>query len=712
MLLLIFLLPMGILASSGDDVTRTMMIFVFQIAVAIFAAKGVGALFKRLSLPSVLGELSAGIIIGPYLLGSIGFLSFSEGLFPVQSGTLPVSAEIYGIATIASILLLFMVGLETDIEMFKRYSLAGLIVGVGGIAGSFSVGAGISIYFMELPLFSPAVLFMGVVSTATSVGITARILSERKSIDSPEGVTILAGAVVDDIIGIILLTITLGIANIMETGDISGINWFSIGEITLKALTVFALFLGLGLVFAHKISALLKKSGDRYSITMLSLGIALLVAGIFEQAGLAMIIGAYVTGLSLSKTDISYVIQETLQPLQNFFVPLFFVIMGMLVDVKVFVSKEVLVFGIVFSAGAIVSKFIGCGAPSLWLGFNKYGATRIGLGMIPRGEVALIIAGVGFSSGVLNSEMFGVVIMMTLVSTFIAPYLLNISLKANGKGTNREPVTGNTLTTEFVFDSELITSGVVNHIRDYLNSEGFYIYMMEVDCKVYQMRKDKLFIKMSHYPEKLHFVTSEADTGFVKVLVYEAFVELFHDVERISENGIKGNIVRNIGKDKLCPGAMDFEKILDPDCIKTELESTTKEGVVKELISMLHKKGYINNPDEVTKEILEREKIVSTGFENGFACPHARLDSIDHIHLAMGIAKKGINFDSFDKKPAKVIAMLISSTKNPEHHIETLSALASIFINNGGMQKILKAETPDEILRTLYELSSTKCINN
>ncbi|HQO91995.1 MAG TPA: cation:proton antiporter, partial [bacterium] len=223
--------------------TEKMMLLIFQMAILVTAAKIFGIIFVKLKLPSVLGELSAGIFLGPYLLGSIAIPGFPHGMFPLPvTELMPVSGELYGMATFASIILLFLTGLETDIEMFLRYSFAGSLVGIGGVFASFVIGAFTGMYFLGLPFMSPAILFLGVMSTATSVGITARILSEKRSLDSPEGVTTLAGAVIDDILGIILLAIAIGIVGAMMDNSGESIQWGSISLIAFKAIAVWILF--------------------------------------------------------------------------------------------------------------------------------------------------------------------------------------------------------------------------------------------------------------------------------------------------------------------------------------------------------------------------------------------------------------------------------------------------------------------------------------
>jgi Kef-type K+ transport system membrane component KefB/mannitol/fructose-specific phosphotransferase system IIA component (Ntr-type) len=693
----------------GSHMTEKMMVLIFQIAILVTAAKIFGMIFVKLKLPSVLGELFAGIILGPYLLGSIAFPGFLHGMFPL-SGTelMPVSAELYGMATFASIILLFLTGLETDIEMFLRYSFAGSLVGIGGVIASFMIGAFTGMYFLGLPFMSPAILFLGVMSTATSVGITARILSEKRSLDSPEGVTTLAGAVIDDILGIILLAIAIGIAGAMLDNSGESIQWGKISLIAVKAIAVWVLFTATGLLFAHKIANFLKKFKDKSLISIFSLGLALIVSGIFEQQGLAMIVGAYVTGLSLSKTDISYVIQETLHPLQMFFIPLFFAVSGMMVDLRVFLSKEILVFGLVYSTGAIIAKFAGCGIPALFMGFNKLGASRIGLGMIPRGEVALIIAGIGLSNGILDQRIFGVSIMMTLITTLVSPPVLSAVYSIKRRGTRKKPVTGDTVETEYSFNSELITIALVRQIRDYFSKEGFYIYMMEIDHKIYQIRKDKIFIKMLHHKDKIVFITSEEDVALVKTITYEAFVKLNYLFEKVHNDAFPEIIRKELSVGHVCRDCFNLSSILDPECIKMNLVSDTKEGIVRELVSLLYEKGLVKNKEGVISEVLDREKVISTGMEKGFAIPHARTEDVDHVQLAVGIKREGIDFDSIDKEPVKVIVLLISSEKTNDPHIQILASLSTMFLTSGGMDNLLNARTREEIWKAFNNFSNRK----
>lgn len=306
--------------ADGVDMTHRMMLLMLQLGVILFIARIGNMLLERMRMPGVLGELMAGVLIGPYLLGALPMPGLPHGLFPLGEG-FPLSPELYGICSLAAIVLLFMVGLETDIKLFLRYSVAGSLVGVGGVTASFILGDTLcsvfssSLFGQHYGFMDAPCLFLGIISTATSVGITARILADQKKVDSPEGVTVLAGAVIDDVLGIILLAIGLGV--ITASTATGSLDWAHIAIIAGKAGGIWLGATVIGLAVSHRISLLLKWFGDRSSIAVMALGLALILAGLFEEAGLAMIVGAYVMGLSLSKTDISHVVRERLSPIAN-----------------------------------------------------------------------------------------------------------------------------------------------------------------------------------------------------------------------------------------------------------------------------------------------------------------------------------------------------------------------------------------------------------
>ncbi len=527
--------------------THQMTRLVLQLAVIVIAAKIVGQIFERyLKQPRVLGELATGILIGPYMLGQFAIPFLNGPLFPIPAGSpLPISPELYGFAVIASIILLFLAGLETDLSTFLRFAVAGTAVGVGGVILSFFIGATVTWIFVPgVPsLFHPTALFMGTLATATSVGITARILSEKKKMSSPEGVTILAGAVLDDVVGIVILAVVVGIVKVGQAGG--SLDWGRIGLIAGKAFGFWLICTVVGILIAPRISRSLKWFKKADTIAGMSLGIALVLAGLSEMAGLAMIIGAYITGLSLSRTDIASMIEEKLTGIYDFFVPIFFCVMGMMVNFKA--MQGVVGFGLVYTLGAVVGKILGCGAPALFMGFNLRGAFRIGAGMLPRGEVTLIVAGVGLSSGAIGQNLFGVAIMTLLIASVIAPPTLVASF-SGGDGL-RKKMAGKAeelLTFGLDLMSEAMVEFMASRIQQAFVAEEFFVHRIHShgSSPIYRIRKDDIFISMEIRDTTLEFSTAHANGHLVRLMVMEEILvmkDLLASLEQIQSSEKMGS---------------------------------------------------------------------------------------------------------------------------------------------------------------------------
>lgn len=502
-----------------------MMMLILQLGVILLATKLNGWFFSRkLHQPKVLGELVAGMVVGPYVLGSIPLGSLGP-LFPPVEGAIPVSPELYGVATIGSIFLLFSSGLETDLPTFLKFSGKASVIGLGGVVVSFFLGAFITVLLHPAvhSIMDPEALFLGTICTATSIGITARILGETGKISTPEGVTILAAAVLDDVISIVLLSVVVGISAVeMGGGEIA---WSGIGAVAVKAVGFWAICMVVGIFAAPHLTKGMKRFESMGLIAELSFGIALLLAGLSEMAGLAMIIGAYITGLSFSQTDVASEITERVKAVGEYFVPVFFAVMGMMVDFEAMGS--VLTFGILFSVFAFLGKLIGCGLPSLFVGFNLRGAFRIGAGMLPRGEVTLIVAGIGLSSGAIGADMFGVAVMTMLLASVAAPPLLVQAFKG-GSGYKRElqaPEETDMVTVDLEFPSERAAEFVRRSLADSFRSEGFFLKTIEGSVRSWQIRKEDMVFVMRRRGAKLEISGKRRHETFVRLMMMETLAD-------------------------------------------------------------------------------------------------------------------------------------------------------------------------------------------
>ena len=403
--------------------------FVFQVGVILFAAKIFAEIFERfLKQPPVLGELLAGMLIGPYALGPLIPGPGGPLFQPHPGSTIPVSETLWAFAQFAVVLLLFITGLETEFEKFMRYGPPAAVVATGGVVLPFLFGQWLTVAFgYAKGPGDPHALFMGAALTATSVGITARVLSDIGKLSTPEGVTILAGAVIDDVLGILVLAVVVSIS---RAGHVSPARIALLG---VKALGFWLALLGVFVLLSGRISRALMAFRSEGAGVALAVALCLIVAALTESFGLAMIIGAYALGLALSRTELAEELISALRPMYHTVVPVFFVVMGMLVDLPA--MTKLLGFGLVITLAALVGKLAGCALPALAVGFNWVGAVRIGMGMVPRGEVALIVAGVGLAAGAISPEMFGVAVMMTFVTTLLPPILLVPLFQRGGEGT-------------------------------------------------------------------------------------------------------------------------------------------------------------------------------------------------------------------------------------------------------------------------------------
>lgn len=721
------------------SVTEQIAVLAMQIGIIIFAAKLCGDLAKKIKQPSVLGELLAGILIGPYVLGAIPlpFLHLPHGLFGFVPQTVTVSGleeavevttfgmyhtSLYALATLGSILLLFMSGLETDLRLFFRYSVVGTVVGIGGVIFSFAFGDMIGCLMIPgASVMDPRCLFLGILCTATSVGITARILSEKRKVDTPEGVTILAAAVIDDVLGIICLAVVTGIvASGASSEQVSAMKY---GMIALKCIGLWLGATVVGLLLARYVAKFLKTFKSPTVFATLAFGIALMVAGLFEEAQLSMIIGAYVVGLSLSKTDISFPIQNALGSIYGLLVPIFFVVMGMLVDIRVFTDMNVLKMGLLYSALAVVAKVVGCAIPTLFMNFNLKGALRIGLGMVPRGEVALIIAGIGVGLTmvvdgqkipVLDSKLFGVAIIMTLLTTVLTPPLLSVLLNWPGKGVRKETQDLTVVHTPFHFSSNAITELVLRRMVESFESEGFYLSSVSKDAGVLQIRRDDLSFVMMHDDDEFIFESNPDEVPFIKMIMYETFVDIHQQMGKLKDLANPQELRKEIFSaipvttEQAVQGENDhphkksfeaIEKALLPCCVKMNLESTSKEGIIRELVTMVAAgHSCITDAEACIRDVLERENVVTTCMQNYIALPHGRTDGTTALVAAVGFARQGLHFDALDGKDSKIFFLCLSPKSSNGPHIQFIAAIASTLRLESDVERLLACNSPDEVV--------------
>jgi Kef-type K+ transport system membrane component KefB len=367
-------------------------------AAALFGAKLFGELAERVGQPAVLGELVAGILLGPSVLGLV-----------------PLSDAIFVLAEIGVVLLLFEVGLETNFEDLVRVGSPALAVALAGMLLPFAGG-----YFVTRALGYEALtaIFVGAALTATSIGITARVLSELKVLATREGQIILGAAVADDVLGLVILAV---VSKVAGGGQIDGAT---VAKSTGLAIGFLVVAIAVGIPLGRRMLHVVGKANVRGMLGAVCVAFALFVAWAAKKADSAPIVGAFAAGMALAGTNRRHDIDHALKPVVDIFAPVFFVYVGAQANVKLlnpFVAENrpALLLGLLLTVVGFLGKFAA--------GFCAWGKVRrafIGAGMVPRGEVGLIFASVGLATRALPDRVFVAVLVAVFATTFVAPPLL------------------------------------------------------------------------------------------------------------------------------------------------------------------------------------------------------------------------------------------------------------------------------------------------
>jgi len=399
--------------------------FLLALALVLVASKVFGEIAERIKQPAVLGELVAGVLLGASVLAIVPSV-------PGRAGyeTFHLLAEV-GVA-----ILLFEIGLETDLKDMVRVGISSTLVALVGVAVPFFLGFVSVLAFEKFgilddvnPAFTTLIaITAGATLTATSVGITARVLSDMNRLHSEEARIVLGAAVIDDILGLIILAVVSGLIDATKQGGEGEVSVVSIGIITLKAFGFLFVSILIGNLASRKLFDLINKMRVRGVLLLSALSFAFIFAYLAKLVGLAPIVGAFAAGLVLARTNQFKLIEERLKPVADVFTPIFFITVGAAVDVRVFnpfvgENIPVLLIALVLFTVAVLGKVV-----SGWAVFKKdIKKSVVGVGMIPRGEVGLIFAQMGLISGVFDSRLFSAITVMVMLTTFIAPPLLKIT---------------------------------------------------------------------------------------------------------------------------------------------------------------------------------------------------------------------------------------------------------------------------------------------
>ena len=393
------------------------------LSLMVAGAKLAGAAAVRVGQPAVFGEILIGLLLGPTFVNVLEWPVFVPTAVPHLAGVAPapLMAVVQDLADVGVILLMFVAGLETDVDEMRRTGHVAFWSAAGGVVLPMAGGIATAAAF-GMPIFWEAI-FVGTILTATSVSISAQTLMELGVLRSKEGSTILGAAVIDDVMGLVVLSIVVAFAQASEPGVV---------QILAIVLRMAAFFVAALLVGRHfeRIAAW----GDRLGVSQGLLATVTVIAFVYAWAaeyvgGVAAITGSYVAGVLLTQTSFKMRIDAGVHPLTySVLVPIFFISIGLRANGRDLGAHAAFTVALVLVA--IVTKAIGCGALARICGFSPRESLRVGVGMISRGEVGLIVAGYGFGHGLIGQDVFSASVIIVLVTTMITPPLLRLVFPA------------------------------------------------------------------------------------------------------------------------------------------------------------------------------------------------------------------------------------------------------------------------------------------
>lgn len=407
------------------------------VAVMLVAAKLAGEVFERVRQPAVLGELLAGVLLGNLVI--FGFTRIEP---------LKANETIAALAELGVIILLFEVGLESDLRQMMEVGWSSLLVAFLGVVAPFLLGWAVSAYFLP-DAATLTHIFIGAILCATSVGITARVFRDLGKLATREARIILGAAVIDDVLGLLILAVVSGAIRAAAVGGT--LSRLEVGLIAVKSIAFLVASIAIGHLLIPRLLRGAGRLESRGVLLTLAISFCLFLAWAAAKVGLAPIVGAFAAGLILDEVHYKQSagrdergLHDLLQPVSTVLVPIFFVLMGLRVDLRLFARVDILGFAAALTIAAIVGKQI-CALGVVERGVNRL---AIGLGMIPRGEVGLIFAGIGAglmlppangaSEPVVNPATFGAVVIMVIITTLITPPVLKWSLENKSSGTGKE----------------------------------------------------------------------------------------------------------------------------------------------------------------------------------------------------------------------------------------------------------------------------------
>ena len=689
--------------------------FILQMGVLVFAAKIGGRLFNRWRLPPLLGELAAGVVIGPHMLGGLAIPLFPEGLMSDVSAFLGTQSPIAGIVAISLLVFFFLAGLDTDIWHLRTKPQIGIALSLGGFLFCFLATLAILAYLpkldgaMPLRWINPQILLISAAVSVTSLGVLTKILEDRRQLESPAGTLSLASATVDTAAGLFIFTVFSGVLTAVTGG----------GALSLRLMLVMVLRagIGVGLVFlcgfpiARFVNKMALREKTFTSAFAVSAACLLIAGGIMGVMGLSAVAGAYAMGLVFSTTDLRHEISERLDFVSVVLLPACFVVAGMQIDPRVLGDPAVVIGVLVFVAGSVLAKAAGCAVPAFFCGLDLLGYLRFSLASMPRGEITMALLVALMLMTPLPPVLILAVSMLVVLTCAAGSSLAEKAFARSGTGTRRQMPVPETVKTVFHFPSQQASLLVINRAVEIFEDDGFYAQRLNRYQLLYRISRVSQVIHLKGSDGEVVFECSERERPLINAVMVELSSGLEQSLREL-QKPLEDVSLRDNLRHAEHPGdtasiAAMLKNRFTRGTLKPRLRATTKLGAISELVTLLYDNGLVMDRKAAVQAVYEREQRLSTGLGFGVAIPHARTDAVARLVCAVGLKKEGLEFGTADDEPTRIVILVLAPDSAATPQLQLIAQFCRM-LDSRGRAALLACETSDDMLRVLTATPGSK----
>ena len=683
--------------------------FILQLGVLVFAAKVGGRLFDNWRLPKVLGELLAGVAVGPYLLGGFALPLFPEGLMSDAHTVWRSQGAVFGIVTVSLVVLFFLIGLGTDLRQIRRAPVGGVVAGIGGFSLSF--GATLVILEKVSPVLSgsagwdwttPQALLVSTVVSVTSVGVMARMLSTRLRLESPAGTVALAAGMTNNVVGLFLFTVFSG--TVMGQAGQPCPGHLLLSTMTIRALIGFGVVALCGFPLARYVNGLALREKSYTSAFVVSAASLLIAAGFMGALRLSVMAGAYMMGVAFSSTDLRHEIRERLDFVNVVLVPACFAALGMQINPNLLADTGVVGSSLALAAGAAVAGLVGCAGPAALAELNAVGCLRVGVASLSRGELSLALLAAVMGMTTLPSGVFFGIVVLVISSCVFTPFLTDCSFVKGGNGTRKNYVVPDLVKIVFQFPSHQTAMLMVNRAVAIFEDDGFYAHLLNRHQVLYRISREAQVIHLQGKEGEVVFECSERE----RPLINTVMMELSSGVEQslrelqkpLDDVMLRKNMQNAVPASAAAVASNMLKNRFAVEALKPRLLATTKQGAISELVSLLYENGLVMDRERAVQAVFEREQGLSTGLEHGLAIPHARTDAVTRLVCAVGLKKEGLEFDAADGKPARMVVLVLAPDASATPQLQLIAQVCRM-LDEKGRAALLACETAEDMFSVL-----------